>query len=116
MSMIDYNYAPDGTYNITDRAKFQLLKEVYPYKYISRNICAKYIGAGRQIFTPKNKKEIHFQEPKLFLPKIIELLKREEKLSKKLQKEILLSMGFLLESSLDDAMREMAKDVKLREI
>ena len=115
MSMIDYNYATDGRYDASDREKFQVLKELYPHKYISRNICAKYIGAGRQIFTPKNKKEIHFQEPKLFLPKIIELLKREEKLSKKLQKEIILSIGFLLESSLDDAMKEMAKDVKLRE-
>ena len=34
MSIIDYNYAPDGRYGITDRAKFQVLKEVYPHKYV----------------------------------------------------------------------------------
>ena len=90
--MINYNDAPDGIYDITEREKFQVLKEVYLHKYISRNICAKYIGAGRQIFSPKDKKEIRFKEPKLLLPKIIKLLKEEEKLSKKLQKETLLSM------------------------
>ena len=113
--MINYNYAPDGVYDVTEREKFQVLKEVYPHKYVSRNICAKYIGAGREIFSPKNKKEILFQEPKLFLPKIIKLLKKEERLSEKLYKETILSMGFLLESGIDDAMREMARDIELRD-
>ena len=113
--MINYNDALDGIYDITEREKFQVLKEVYLHKYISRNICAKYIGAGRQIFSPKDKKEIRFKEPKLLLPKIIKLLKKEEKLSKKLQKETLLSMGFLLENNVDDTMREMAKSSNQRE-
>ena len=125
--MIDYNHATDGRYDISEREKFQVLKEVYPYMYISRSVCAKYIGAGRQIFSPKNKKEtkkvknktvtkeIIFKKPKLFLPKIIKLLKREEKLSERVHKEIILSMGFLLESSIDESMRVIARDVKLRE-
>ena len=107
--MIDYNYATDGIYSITDREKFQVLKEVYPHKYISRNICAKYIGTGRQIFHRKNRKEIIFKEPKVLLLKII-TKKRVYK-----QKEIILSMGFLLESRIDEFMREMARDSKLRE-
>ena len=115
MSIIDYNYAPDGRYDVSEREKFQVLKEVYPHKYVSRNICAKYIGTGREIFSPKNKKEILFQEPKALLPKIIKLLKKEERLSEKLYKETLLSMGFLLESGIDDAMREMARDIELRD-
>ncbi len=112
---IDYNYALDGRYTISDREKFQLLKEVYPYQYISRNICAKYVGAGREIFPPKNKKNILFKEPKTLLPKIINLIQEKKKLSQKLKEETLLSLGFLLESPIEDAMREMAREIKLRE-
>ena len=113
--MIDYEYAIDGIYSITDREKFQVLKDVYPHKYISRNICAKYIGSGRQLFPQKNKKEIKFQKPKLFLPKVIEILKQEGKISEKIYKETILSIGFLLEDTIDDSMRVTARDVQLRD-
>lgn len=113
--MIDYNYATDGIYSITDREKFQVLKEVYPDRYISRNICAKYIGAGKEIFSPKGKRETRFKEPKSFLPKVIELLKQEEKISEQVYKEIILSMGFLLEDTIDDSMRAIVRDMQLRD-
>jgi len=83
---------------ISDVEKFQVLKEVYPNRYFNRNICAKYIGAGRQIFRTKEE-----------LNPIKSDIDEEEK------KRIIKAIGFLVEPNLDTFMKKMARDEELRE-
>ena len=97
-----------SSYDITEREKFQVLKTLYPQKYFNRNICAKYIGTGRQIF-----KDTVKLEPLIYA--LVEQFHENEKLSLSEEKEYIVSVGFLLESNIDDCMRETAQDNKLQE-
>jgi len=83
---------------ISDVEKFNVLKEVYPNRYFNRNICAKYIGAGRQIFRTEEE-----------LNPIKSDIDKEEK------KRIIDAIGFIVESNLDIFMKKMARDEELRE-
>ena len=83
---------------ISDVEKFQVLKEVYPDRYFNRNICAKYIGTGRQIFCTKE-----------------ELTPIQSDMGEEEKKRIVEAIGFLVEPNLDTFMRKMARDDELRE-
>ena len=50
MSIIDYNYAPDGRYDVSEREKFQVLKEVYPHKYVN-GLGKDFMGVLRRILS-----------------------------------------------------------------
>jgi len=84
--------------NISDVEKFQVLKEVYPDRYFNRNICAKYIGAGRQIFRTKE-----------------ELIPIKSDINKEEKTRVVNAIGYLVEPNLDTFMKKMVKDNELRE-
>lgn len=105
----NYKTTLKSSYDITAREKFQVLKTLYPQKYFNRNICAKYIGTGRQIF-----KEKVVLEP--LITNLIEHFNENGNtlLSDETKKKLIASIGFLIESNLDDYMKNTARDGKLR--
>lgn len=98
-----------SSYSVTDREKFQVLAAVYPDRYFNRNICAKYVGVGNQIFKKERK-----LAP--LLKSLVEQLQYDKlfALSKEQEKDTVNAIGYLVEPEIDRFMQKGARDTTLR--